>query len=748
MIKLTNVSKYYNSNNAVALGLRKVNLELHANEFVAVVGESGSGKTTLLNVICGIDSYEEGELYINGEATSYFATSDLEEYRKKYVAFVFQSYNLVDAYTVLQNVEAPMILAGYPTALARKKALEIIDRVGLSKHVRHKATKLSGGQKQRVVIARALAKDCPIIAADEPTGNLDVESGKQVLELLYEISKEKLVILVTHDYDQVKPYATRKIRMYDGEIAEDIEVRPTNKMDIPSIADSKKPISFWRNLQLSWRNLLSVPKKSILMIVVFAFFAFFIALSYGSFLSATSAAGTDNNLYFQNIAVNRVVIRKNNLGMLTNEDISQIQALSGFRAYVDYDYILDLRVSFEHTNSTEQYSDYLSVQFLPTSLLKETDLLAGRLATNDSEVVIALSDFEKDSAQNYIDQQYSMVTYSGFNPQSYKTFTVVGVVSGKDYYMDLNSSFNRLAVFFIGPNVWSHYGPYAYTQFLSVFRFQGVNNLLEEVIVGDAFTFITFQINSSVPDNTFRLSKNSTFSFCKTPTNCSATGSITVGDFYQSRTVENIAITFATTDEYRSYIEMNQTTFNLLFSPSIHQISVFTTSEVSVSGFVTQASLLLSGVSLKYNVFYPFAATSPNPYDQFYTVFNVIGATILLVFTLFASFVISFLIMKAIVNTKLKDYAIFRTIGANRSIISRMIYQESIISGFAAYAIVLVILLTMQSIGGYVGEPVKYYNPFSFVILFAIVVGMSYLVSTRYIHRIFKESVQRTLRME
>lgn len=114
MIKLVNVSKYYNTNNVVALGLRKINLELYRNEFIAIVGESGSGKTTLLNVISGIDSYEDGEMYINGEETSYFSVSDMENYRKKYIAFVFQNYNLIDSYTVLQNVEAPLILSGYP----------------------------------------------------------------------------------------------------------------------------------------------------------------------------------------------------------------------------------------------------------------------------------------------------------------------------------------------------------------------------------------------------------------------------------------------------------------------------------------------------------------------------------------------------------------------------------------------------------------------------------------------------------
>ncbi|MCK4551406.1 MAG: ATP-binding cassette domain-containing protein, partial [Tenericutes bacterium] len=134
MIKLVNVSKFYSSNNVVALGLRKVDLELYRNEFIAIVGESGSGKTTLLNVISGIDSYEDGEMYINGKETSYFSIEDMENYRKKYVAFVFQNYNLIDSYTVLQNVEAPLILSGLPRDKIKEKAREIIRRVGLEDH--------------------------------------------------------------------------------------------------------------------------------------------------------------------------------------------------------------------------------------------------------------------------------------------------------------------------------------------------------------------------------------------------------------------------------------------------------------------------------------------------------------------------------------------------------------------------------------------------------------------------------------
>ncbi len=224
MIKLKNISKYYSKNQVVSMGLRKVNLEFGLNEFVAIVGESGSGKTTLLNVISGIDSYEDGEMYINEEETSYFSNEDWENYRKKYIAFIFQNYNLIEAYTVLQNVEAALILSGYPKEKRRDRALEIIDRVGLSQHIKHKATKLSGGQKQRVVIARAIAKDAPVIVADEPTGNLDSESAKNIIELLAEIAKDKLVIIVSHDFNQVKEHATRRIRIYDGEIVEDKKI--------------------------------------------------------------------------------------------------------------------------------------------------------------------------------------------------------------------------------------------------------------------------------------------------------------------------------------------------------------------------------------------------------------------------------------------------------------------------------------------------------------------------------------------
>jgi len=169
MLKLKNVSKFYYSKGVIATGFTKANLELNLGEFVAITGESGSGKSTLLNVISGLDSYEEGEMYINGKETSHYSENDFENFRRKYISNIFQSFNLVNSYTVYQNIELVLLLNGYKKTQVKNKINELIKKVDLYKYRNTKVSKLSGGQKQRVAIARALAKETPIIIADEPT---------------------------------------------------------------------------------------------------------------------------------------------------------------------------------------------------------------------------------------------------------------------------------------------------------------------------------------------------------------------------------------------------------------------------------------------------------------------------------------------------------------------------------------------------------------------------------------------------
>ena len=200
-----------------------MNLEFEIGEFVVITGESGSGKSTLLNVISGLDSYEEGEMYINGQETSHYMAADFEEYRRKYIGNIFQDYNLINSYTVYQNVELILRINGYSRKEMKKRVDEIIERVGLTKFRRTKASKLSGGQKQRVAIARALARNTDIILADEPTGNLDSHSGFTIMKLLADLNKAgKTVIVVTHD-SRMRQFATDTIHLLDGKVVTEEE---------------------------------------------------------------------------------------------------------------------------------------------------------------------------------------------------------------------------------------------------------------------------------------------------------------------------------------------------------------------------------------------------------------------------------------------------------------------------------------------------------------------------------------------
>ena len=224
MLKLENVSKIYYTNGIVATGISKVNLELNIGEFVVITGESGSGKSTLLNVISGIDSYEEGEMYINGKETSHYTEKDFEEYRKKYIANIFQSFNLINSYTVYQNVELVLLLNGYKRKQIKKKVLDIIDKVGLTKFKNTKVSKLSGGQKQRCASARAIVNSPKLILADEPTGSLDSKSARQLLEIMEDMNQKMkaTILMVTHDPLSAS-YCSKILFLKDGKIFNRIE---------------------------------------------------------------------------------------------------------------------------------------------------------------------------------------------------------------------------------------------------------------------------------------------------------------------------------------------------------------------------------------------------------------------------------------------------------------------------------------------------------------------------------------------
>jgi len=267
MLQLKNIVKSYTVGELTQVALKGISLNFRENEFVSILGQSGSGKTTMLNIIGGLDRYDSGDLVINGISTKKYRDADWDAYRNTSIGFVFQSYNLIPHQNVLSNVEMALTLSGVSRKERRRRAMEVLEKVGLQDHVHKKPNQLSGGQMQRVAIARALINNPDILLADEPTGALDTETSIQIMNLLKQIAEEKLVIMVTHNPELAEVYSTRIVNLKDGQITSD-----TNPFDVPEGSVEEKltknqkrvSMSFWTSLGLSFANLRTKIGRTIL----------------------------------------------------------------------------------------------------------------------------------------------------------------------------------------------------------------------------------------------------------------------------------------------------------------------------------------------------------------------------------------------------------------------------------------------------------------------------------------------------
>ncbi len=460
MLKLKNVSKFYYSGGVVTSGFTKVNLDLRRGEFVAITGESGSGKSTLLNVISGLDTYEEGEMYINGRETSAYSAAEFENYRRRYIANIYQSFNLINSYTVFQNVEMVLLLNGKKRREIKKKVNEVLKQVDLYQFRKTKASKLSGGQKQRVAIARALVKDTPIIVADEPTGNLDSASAANVIELLSKLAKDRLVVVVTHNYDQVEPYVTRKITMHDGRITEDLVLREPEEVpeapvpaafpeelpeadapaagtvpeaavpdedfvSIPQIEElpeedfdeisrkNRKHLSLGAGMRLGTRNAFNIVPKFLLLLFIFLFICSAVTSFYANMRSQDYDLDLNGyNQFFQDSRDTRIVIKKTDGSVISEEDYRTLESLSGVASVFREDVLLDSNVYIEDTDY--RYYIYGNLTSLTELGITADTLTYGRMPEDNHEVVIKLPDeyyiFRDDS-----DEAINEILGSAFN---------------------------------------------------------------------------------------------------------------------------------------------------------------------------------------------------------------------------------------------------------------------------------------------------------------------------------------------
>ena len=268
MLELRDITKDYPVAEEVVHALKGVSLSFRESEFVAILGPSGCGKTTFLNIIGGLDRYTDGDLIINGRSTKEYTAKDWDAYRNHSIGFVFQSYNLIPHQTVLKNVELALTLSGVSKAERRKRAVEVLEKVGLGDQINKKPNQMSGGQMQRVAIARALVNNPDILLADEPTGALDTQTSIQIMDLLKEISKDKLVIMVTHNPELADQYATRIVKLLDGKITDDTMPYTADKEQAVGKKADHTSMSFLTALSLSLTNLMT--KKTRTFLTAFA----------------------------------------------------------------------------------------------------------------------------------------------------------------------------------------------------------------------------------------------------------------------------------------------------------------------------------------------------------------------------------------------------------------------------------------------------------------------------------------------
>lgn len=358
MLELKNIKKSYKTGEFVQHALKGVSLTFDRNEFVCILGASGSGKTTLLNIIGGLDRYDSGDLIINNMSTKKFNDTLWDAYRNNCVGFIFQSYNLIGHLSVLENVEMSLTLSGVKDK--KEKALSALEKVGLKDHAYKKPNQLSGGQMQRVAIARAIVNDPEVILADEPTGALDTKTSKQIMELIKEISKEKLVIMVTHNSDLAKKYATRIIEVKDGEVINDSS--PLDKTKNKNNIEIKKTkMSFLTALKLSFNNIRT--KKGRTFLTAFASSIGIIGISI--ILSLSNGFDKQVDIYQKNTLSNfPIMISKSTMTM--NE--KQMEEMMGSMMPGKGDYPTEKKIypfdinsyNLVHTNKiTSEYIEYI-----------------------------------------------------------------------------------------------------------------------------------------------------------------------------------------------------------------------------------------------------------------------------------------------------------------------------------------------------------------------------------------------------
>ena len=736
MLELKNISKFYYNNGVIVSGLTKVSLNFNIGEFVVITGESGSGKSTLLNVISGLDSFEEGEMYINGKETSHYTEKDFEEYRRKYIANIFQNFNLINSYTVYQNIELILLLNGYKKKDIKEKVLNIIEQVGLIDFKNTKLSKLSGGQKQRVSIARAIVKETPIIVADEPTGNLDMESAKEVLEILKSVSKNKLVIIVTHNIEQMEQYATRIVKMHDGRIVDNTEVKKVGS-NIKVNTGKCKKMPALHKYKLGIRNTFNIFTKFVLFFSVFFFIISSVLIEYASFQSLEYVISQQKySNYFKDLSANRILIKKQDKTTFSNEDYEKIKNIANIDFIVKNDYFLDKSIMFYNDDDIEEkiygisFSGYIhNIQEFDGTV----DI--GRLPEKDNEVVITSSKknyiitnkleelmnrtFKITTTNSYIEAAKATVVGIKFNDDD-----TLQIYASSAFIDTLNLSINRN---FSTIKYWFN-GKYTNINTYSVVPNKNVEK--GKVIVNDNLkSQLTW---SSIKNRDFNIYVSNIF--YADELNLKVSETYTKNNFTKVTGIE---------DFNSEIICINEEDYHSLYKKNPYQSSVYIKNIENIDETMYQ----LESIGILPKKITDFGVQDNAMYKQIMKIVkNVV--TIVLIFVLFF---ISYFIIKIILKSRNIYYTTLRMLGAKLKTVKKILYIELFInSNIAYFTFTLLIYLVKTNIlkCKYILDLIRFLDVRDYVIMYIILVFMTKLISERFAKQIFKRTAISTYNEE
>ena len=723
MIKLEKVSKFYASgDNNVSLGLHNVSLEMKKGEIIGIVGESGSGKSTFLNVCSLLDTYEEGEIYYDGIPVSSFTPEEIDEFRKNHIGFIFQNYNLIDSYTVLQNVLMPLIIKGVNLKEAKIKAKEIIKKVGLEHRMNHKGTRLSGGEKQRCVIARALASDSEILACDEPTGNLDSKTGREIIELIKEVASDKLVLIVTHNYDELSDIITRSLTFADGNLIEDTKLKDKQDCSDELLPKSEYKFSFKERLRLSIKDIFSTPKKSILTFIIFLAISAFIAYLYTGLITYRNSYADDG--IFQNVVSDRFVIyetgKKFNYSDFDGLDINH---------YANFE---DQLIYFS-SDKVEREAAYFRFS-MPNVKLKK-----GTFPKNDNEVILGVPENGISSCYNDIitfNLRFSSSTgkYDKYNElmeqvgSTYKAkeFKVVG-------YYSLSDSTIRDYVVTGTPN----FTPMVKNSFINRTIINYSDARIECYLFNDYFVRDK-EIDDTLSDNVIKINLPTSFEGVIDDLE----NKITLR--FNDEIIDKTGITFNIVYESSnsSTMSANINTFRKFSYLYDTYLSIYETDQVKIDNLLNKVSNLGYGICNAKEAYVIEDLSFSSILNTILYAFYIVGV----IFAFVIVFFISYFILARIYAIKNKDYTVFRTLGMSKKDMASLVRIQTVILSLSTAILVLIAvgisyIFNYPIIGGFhrigiLGIIVYLIFMFIYSLFFAI----------RFNRKLYKFSVSKTFR--